>query len=71
MTTLEATAVNIIRGYGLYNPGEKAVFSDEDAASLLREFPNGWRRCHREDAEVKAPTAPPSHKMVKKPEQKK
>jgi hypothetical protein len=71
MVTLEATERCIIKGYAQYNPGDRAVFSDEEALNLLEQFPNGWRECHREDAKLKAPSAPPTHKMVKTPERKK
>lgn len=71
MVTLEAQAPCIITGYGLYNKGERATFSDEEAVRLLDEFPDGWRECRREDAKVKALDAPPTNKMVKAPERKK
>jgi hypothetical protein len=71
MVVLEATAPCIIRGYGQYNRGERAVFSDEEAVRLLDEFPDGWRECHHEDAKIKALTAPQQNKMQKAPERKK
>jgi hypothetical protein len=71
MVTLEATERCIIKGYAQYSPGDRAIFSDEEALSLLEQFPNGWRECHREDAKPKAPSVPPTHKMVKAPERKK
>lgn len=71
MVTLEAKEPCIIRGYGQYNKGDRACFSEEQALSLMDEFPGGWRECHQEDAVKKALAAPPSNKMVKAPERKK
>lgn len=71
MVQLEALEPCILRGYGRYNAGERACFSEEQALSLLEEFPQGWRECHREDAKPKALDAPPSNKMVKAAERKK
>lgn len=72
MVVLEAQEPSILRGYGYYNKGDRAVFSDEEAVRLLDEFPDGWRECRREDAKmVKAPEAPPVNKMVHKAERKK
>lgn len=71
MVTLEAQESCILRGYGLYNKGDRAFFHEEEALKLLDEFPNGWRECRREDAKVKALDAPPVNKMVKAPERKK
>ena len=71
MVTLEAQMPCNIQGYGYYNKGERAAFSDEKALQLLEEFPDGWRECRREDAKVKALDAPPTNKMVKAPERKK
>ncbi len=71
MIVLEAQAPCIIRGYAQYNKGDRAFFSEEEALQLLDEFPGGWRECHREDAQPKAPAAPPVNKMVKTPERKK
>lgn len=70
MVILEAQAPCIIRGYGRYNTGERAAFSDEEAVQLLDEFPDGWLECRREDAVSKALSAP-SNKMLKAPERKK
>lgn len=71
MVTLEATGSIIVRGYAQYNKGDRASFSEEEAISLLEQFPDGWRECHREDAKPKALEAPPVHKMVKHAERKK
>ncbi len=71
MVLLEALESSIIRGYSQFNKGDRAFFSEEKALELLEDFPHGWRECHREDAKLKAPTAPPSNKMVKTPERKK
>lgn len=71
MVTLEAKATCILRGYGQYNKGDRASFTEEEALKLLDEFPDGWQECRREDAEVKAQSAPPKHKQVKQPERKK
>lgn len=71
MVTLEATGSLIVRGYAQYNKGDRASFSEEEALSLLEQFPDGWRECHREDAKPKALDAPPVNKMVKQAERKK
>jgi hypothetical protein len=71
MVVLEATGPCIIRGFGQYNRGERATFSDEEAVRLLDEFPDGWRECRHEDAKVKALDAPTHSKMQKAPERKK
>jgi len=71
MVTLEATGSLIVRGYAQYNKGDKASFSEEEALSLLEQFLDGWRECHREDAKPKALEAPPVNKMVKHAERKK
>lgn len=71
MVTLEAQSTCIIRGYGQYNKGDRATFTEEEALKLLDEFPDGWQECRREDAEIKAPSKPPQNKMVKQPERKK
>lgn len=68
--TLQATETVILRGRGQYNKGDKAVFSIEDAATLIDQFPDAWREV--EDATLhKAPAAPPANKMVKQPGRKK
>lgn len=71
MVTLEAIEPCIIQGFAQYNAGERATFTEEQALSLLEEFPNGWREYHREDAAIKAPSVPPKDKMIKRAEQKK
>lgn len=71
MPLVEFTESVVVRGYGQYNPGDKATFSEGEVASLLSEFPSGWRACQREDAKRKALEAPPTNKMVKAPEHKK
>jgi hypothetical protein len=70
MPVLEALEHTILRGYGQYNKGERVVVSDRDAAALLTECPDSWRRC-QEDAITKAPTGPPRDKMTRLPERKK
>lgn len=70
MPVLEALEPTIIRGFGQYNRGERAVVSERDATALLNEYPNSWRRC-QEDAITKAPTGPPRDKMTRLPERKK
>lgn len=71
MVILEAKSTCIIRGYGQYNQGDRATFTEEEALKLLDEFPDGWKECRREDAEAKAYSAPPVDKMVKRAERKK
>ena len=71
MVTLEAKEKCIIRGYAQYNKGDRASFTEEEALKLLEEYPDGWQECRREDAEIKAQSAPPKSKMVKQPERKK
>jgi hypothetical protein len=72
MVILESIGTNIVTGYAQYNHGEKAAFSEEEAAALLFQFPEGWRRCQREDAAVKKAYAfPVQDKMYRKPERKK
>lgn len=69
---LQATHGIIVRGYAQYNKGERAVFSVEQAASLLDEYPEGFVEVRQEDANlVKALTAPPVDKMRRAPERKK
>lgn len=72
MVILESIGTNIVTGYAQYNHGEKAAFSEEEAAALMDQFPEGWRRCQREDATVKkAIEYAPHDKMLRRPERKK
>lgn len=70
MVELLARETCIVRGFAQYNKGDRAVFSEEEALSLLEQFPDSWAEVP-EDSRMKAPSKPSINKMVKAPERKK
>lgn len=71
MVALRARETCIVRGFAQYNKGDRAVFSEEEALSLLEQYPESWVEEVQEDSRMKAPSKPPTNKMVKAPERKK